>query len=843
MLADLKLAFRLLGKQPGFSAIAVLTLALAIGANTTIFSVVNGFLLRPVVSEESGAYVGVHLASRDAARQFRPFSHAEFTLLRDAHEAFADVAALSFAQVGLADQTGLRRSFAFLVSENFFSLGGAAPAAGRFFDATECRPNSARHVVVASHALWQRQGGRPDFVGRTLRVNNQPYTVIGVAPEGFSGVTALLAPELWLPLGVFGEIVPAFGPERTTSELVRPDNYALTLFARLPRGLNSASAPGFLAPLAARLDALAPATEHTRRHELVLAKPFSISPTPNSSRPLALVSGLTLGMSTLLLLIASLNLANMLLTRGSARATEFAVRLALGCSRPRIVRQLLVEGFILSLAGGIWGTLFSTWTIAFLQRLLESRVTSLGFVVTARMQPDLLVLGSTLLGCIAATLVFSLGPALKSSRVNLVRDLKALPGMGGEVGVWGRLFTGSNLLVTIQATLSLVLLFSAGLFLRAAFQSTDAPVGLNAHPMIVGELDFSLTPAPRAESLRRALAAVDRLRSVPGVQAAGIATLVPFANLSAVGRLTPVSALVDSAAGQSPRGFDGVLSAIGPGFLDSLGVRLLRGRDFSEGEVRGTGDTAVCLVDERMAEKLFPHADAIGQRVRMTEAAFGGEFEIVGVVGRHTQDVQDNKAPFPRVYVPLSTGYTPTLFVNVSTTDASPESAARLVGPLRRELHALDAELPLVALRPFADHLLDNINLWQIRLGAWIFGLFGLLALAMASVGIYGVKAYAVSRRTREIGIRMALGANRSEVVHLIMRQSLAQLGFACLAGIALSLLTGRVLAAYLVGVHPADPAILGLAITSLALATLFACWVPTRRATRVDPMVALRSA
>jgi len=841
MLADLKLALRLLRKQPGFTAVAVLTLALAIGANSTIFSVVNGLLLRPAVEENPSPYVGIHTARRAAARDFRPFSHGEFAALRGNGEVFTDVAAVSFSQVGLADETGLRRSFAFLVSENYFALGGARPVAGRFFDADEARPDAARHVVVTSQQLWQRHGGRPDFIGSTLRVNGQPFTVIGVAPAGFSGVSAILAPELWLPLGVFAEIVPAFGDNRAASDLTAPGNYALTLFGRLRPGLTIDTAQPYLAPLAARLDALAPADSPAAR-ELILARPFSVSPTPQNSRPLALIGTLTLCMSTLLMLIASLNLANMLLARGSARATEIAVRLALGGSRARIVRQLVIEGFVLALAGGFAGSLLSSWTMTVIQQMLESRVAALGFVVTSHLQPDLRVLGFTLLGCVVATLAFSLGPALKCSRVNLVRDLKALPGMGGETGAWDRLFSGANLLVTAQATLSLVLLFSAGLFLRAALQSETEPTGFNARGLLVGELDFSLTPASRDVSIRRALAAAERLRSLPGIRAAGVTTLMPFANLSSTGRLVPVRTAVDHAPGETPRGFGGVLGAIAPGYLDSLGVRITRGRDLTDAEARGLGRTDICLVDERMAARLFPGGDALGQRVRLTDAPVTGEMEIVGIVSRHTQDVQDNKLPFPRIYVPLHFGYTPTVFLSVSCADTSPGADTAVLAEIRKELRALDPDLPLVELRPFPAYLLANFNLWQIGLGAWVFGLFGLLALAMASVGIYGVKAYAVSRRTREIGIRMALGADRTGVFRLIMRQSLVQFLFALGAGIILSLLVGRVLAAYLVGVHPADPIVLGLAAACLALATVTACWFPSRRATKVSPMVALRS-
>lgn len=837
---DVCLALRLLAKQPDFTAVAVFTLALAIGANATIFSVVNGLLLRPAVPSSTGEYVGVYVSSRDAARTFRPFSYAEYRALREPGDVFTDVAALSFSQVGVADTAGLRRSFAFLVSENFFALGGAMPVVGRFFSAAETQPNAAQHVVVAGYELWRRQGGRADFIGSTLRINGQPYTVIGVAPKNFSGVTAILAPELWLPLGVFGELTPAFGQARELRDLGRESTTALNLFARLRPGLTLAGAQSALRPLAWRLEAVAPA-ERRGTPELMLARPFSVSPTPNSSRPLTMVGTLTLAMSTLLMLIASLNLANMLLARGTARTTEFTVRVALGCTRARIVRQLMVEGLVLSLAGGMIGTLFSSSATSLIQHLLQSRVSSLGFVVTTQFQPDLRVLGFTLLGCVAATLVFSLGPAIRSTRIDLVRDLKAQPGPGGAPGHWGRLLSGTNLMVTAQATLSLVLIFVAGLFFRASLQSTAAPIGLQTQGTIVGELDFSLRPTSRDESLRRVLAAVEHLRTLPGMRAVGVGTLVPFANLSPVGRLAPAQSAEDASVKSSPRGVGGVLGAITPGFLDSLGVHVVRGRDFLATEAEGIGREAVCLIDERMAGKLFPGAEAVGQRVRLSDVPFGGEFEVVGVVSRHTQDVQDNQEPFPRIYVPLHLGFATTLFFTVRSSYPSPLGATRLVGLVRGELLARDPELPLMALRPFAEHRLDSFNVWQIQLGAWVFGLFGVLAAMMATVGIYGVKAYAVSLRTREIGIRMALGADRGRVFRLIMRQGLVQFGFAGAAGVLLALGAGRVVSSYLVGVHPADPLILGVALGCLALATTVACWLPARRATRVNPLVALR--
>lgn len=316
MLANVKLALRLLAKSRGFTAVAVITLAVTIGVNSAIFSLIDGALLRPAVPDKPEEVVGVFTGSRDAKRSFRQFSYAEFAALREASTVFTDVAAVNFNYVSLGGEMELRRTFAFMVSENYFSLMGAAPVAGRFFTAQETRPNASERVVVASHALWQRQGGRADFVGSSILVNGRPHTVIGVSPEGFSGVSALIAPEIWLPFGLFSEVTAAFGEPLRSNDLADPKNYCVNLMGRMRPGLTIDSARPHLPPLASRLAAVDVSASATAR-DLVLAKPFGINTSPGDTGPLRLVGILLLCMSGVVLLIGCLNLANMMLARGS----------------------------------------------------------------------------------------------------------------------------------------------------------------------------------------------------------------------------------------------------------------------------------------------------------------------------------------------------------------------------------------------------------------------------------------------------------------------------------------------------------------------------------------------
>ena len=360
---DFRFALRQLRKSPGFTALAIITLALGIGVNSAIFALVNGVVLRPMVPLRPAEVVNIFTARQNTNHDYRQFSHTEYRDLREnGGDLFAHLAALEFAVVGTGRDHEMRRSFAFLTSENFFSLIGVPPVRGRFYTAEECRPNANVPVVVASYAFWKRMGGRNDFVGSNLQINGQPYTVIGITPDGFSGVSALVAPDIWLPLGVHSRLGSAFADSESLHDLAEPKNYALNLTARLRPGLTIETAKARLGPLTQRFNAIQPSnTEGARDLQLHEPSRFSISTSPEDDGPVTLIGTLLMGMAGAVLLIASLNLANMLLARGTARSKEIAVRFAVGASRWRIVRQLLCEGLLLAICGGLVGLVVSVW--------------------------------------------------------------------------------------------------------------------------------------------------------------------------------------------------------------------------------------------------------------------------------------------------------------------------------------------------------------------------------------------------------------------------------------------------------------------------------------------------
>ena len=423
---DFRFALRQLRKSPGFTSVAIFTLALGIGVNSAIFALVNGVVLRPMIPLRAEEVVNLFTARQNASRDYRQFSHTEYRDLREnGGDLFADLAALEFALAGIGRDQDMRRSFAFLTSENFFSLMGVKPLLGRFYNAEECRPNANMPVVVASYAFWKRMGGRHDFVGSNLQINGQPFTVIGITPDGFSGVSALVAPDIWLPLGVHSQLGSAFADSESSARSGGAENYALNVTARLKPGLTIDTAKSRLPALIQRFNAIQPSDAEGAR-DLQIHKPsrFSISTSPEDDGPVTLIGTLLMGMAGAVLLIASLNLANMLLARGTARAKEIAVRLAVGASRWRIVRQLLCEGLLLAICGGFVGLVVSVWCNDLLLHSLARLLGSMNFSFVVNLRPDATVLAVTFLFCLIATLLFSLGPALKATKADLVNDLK-----------------------------------------------------------------------------------------------------------------------------------------------------------------------------------------------------------------------------------------------------------------------------------------------------------------------------------------------------------------------------------------------------------------------------------
>src|SRR6266436_3429952 len=394
MMQDFKFAVRQLLKTPGFTTVAVLTLALAIGVNSAIFALINGVLLKPVVPVRPAEVVNVFTARQNASHDYRQFSHNEYRELRENGGAvFVDVAALEFAVAGIGRDHEIRRSFAFLTSENYFPMMGVQAFRGRFYNAEECKPNANMPVLVSSYGFWKRNGGHDDFVGSTLHINGQPYTVIGIAPDGFSGANALIAPDIWLPLGIRSQLGSAFGDSETTHDLSDPKNYALNLVGRMRPGLTIESAKSRLPVLSQRFNAMQ-AVDSEFAREVQIQKPsrFSLSTSPEDDGPITLIGTLLMAMACAVLLIACLNLANMLLARGTARSKEIALRIALGASRWRIIRQLLCEGLLLAICGGVVGLILSVWCNNLLLQSLATLLNNVNFSFVVDLAPDLSLL-------------------------------------------------------------------------------------------------------------------------------------------------------------------------------------------------------------------------------------------------------------------------------------------------------------------------------------------------------------------------------------------------------------------------------------------------------------------
>ncbi|MEO6870634.1 MAG: ABC transporter permease [Chthoniobacterales bacterium] len=847
MLQDFRFAFRQLRKSPGFAVIAILTLAVAIGVNSAIFALVNTVILRPIVPVRPEEVVDVFTARQNAAHDYRQFSYNEFTTLREATDVFSEVAAEQFALAGIGRDEGMRRSFVFLTSDNFFALEGVQPLYGRFYNAAEARPNANVPVAVASYAFWKRIGGRIDLIGKPLIINGQTYTLIGVAPKDFSGVSALLAPDLWLPLGVYSQLGSAFSDRAGAADLAAPKNYTLNLIARLKPGLTIEAAKSRLPALSQRLTAIQPPdSDGARALQIVKPSRFSISTSPSDDGPIGFAGTLLIAMAAAVLFIACLNLANMLLARGANRSREIALRLALGASRWRIVRQLLCEGFVLALAGGTLGLLISYWSNGLLVNSFGTLFGSMNFSLVLNLQPDLTVLALTFAVCLVATLLFSLGPALKATKADLVNDLKQQVGEPAHVGRLNRFFAGRHLLVMAQIALSLMLLFSAGLFFRGAMKASALYPGFDRRGGISAEMDFTLGKTSETRAWQTMFAALHRVQQLPGVRAAALTTMLPYGNLTNGRRIMRMDqAAVAKADPKAPEaGKSSIFTAVTPGWFDAIGVKILRGRDFTTTEAENKDTPRVAIIDEMMAQQLFPKSDALGQHIRYTTPPSGGspnDLTIVGIVSKHRHEVLGDEIP-RRLFVPFAQAYSGSVILETRLTRNDRAAVTAMIPTIRQTLRNVDPTMPILRIIPFADIVESNVGLWAVRFGAVLFGVFGVIALLLAAVGVYGVKAYSVARRTREIGIRMALGAGRRDIFTLIMKQGVLQTACALGVGVLLALGLGRVLAQMLYQVSPTDPAALGVSSLLLGAAALLACYLPARRATRVSPMTALRT-
>ena len=812
---------RVLAKKPGFTAAAVLVLALGIGANAAIFRLVNAFLLKPLAIHKAEELVGLY--SRDTRKpdNYRAFSYPNYVDLRGQGGVFASLAAHNLAMVGLTEGDTTRRLFADIVSSNYFDTMGVGLLRGRVFTPEEERPGSARQVAIVSYSFWKRHGADAAMLGRSLRLNGRMYTVVGITPEGFTGTTALISAELYVPLGAYDALVNDF--EGRGHALASRDTHALIALARLHPGVTPAAADAQLAGVALAMQKAWPVEN---KDQTLLVRPLSrlsVSDGPTSDKELAVPAILLLGMAAVVLLIASLNVANMMLARGAARRKEIAIRLALGGGRRDIIQQLLAESLMLALMGGAAGLCIAWWSTRVLVSSM-ARVAPLDLVYSA--SPDLRVLAATFAFCLFSTLLFGVGPAWSLSRPDLVTDLK-----DGERGGKGgkRLFSRGNLLVMGQICLSLTLLTAAGLFTRSALRAAGIAPGFRIANSIVIELDPSLAGYNQTRGRETYRALLARLQALPGVESASLAATVPFGMMSN-GRdiRRPGTDAADQRNLVNCRA-----NIVDANYFQTMGVPLLRGRSFVPAE--GGARTAVVL-DRLAASRLWPDGDALGKHILMNEdAGKSREMEVVGIVGNVREHIV-GRGEDPHVYLPFGAEYQSDMQIHLKV-----RSEAGMLDTVRREIREFDTALPVLSLKTMQQHLEGSIDLWIMRTGATLFSLFGGVALLLAVVGLYGIRSYTVARRTREIGIRMALGANATDTLRLVVREGVLLTAIGAAAGLSLSFLLGKVLAGMLYEVSGSDPVVFLAAPAVLSAVSLLACYVPARRAASVDPMIALR--
>jgi putative ABC transport system permease protein len=820
-LTDLRFAVRSLRHSIGFASVAVLSLALGIGASGALFSLVDAIFFRPLPVHEPDRLVALY-SVRLSDASWSGTSYPDYLDYREQTGVFAGL--MAYIRIPLSFDAGGRTELLSgeHVTSNYFETLGLGMPAGRGFRAEEDRPGAPQPVVVISDGLWQRAfGGDPSVVGRPVRIQGRSFTIVGVAPRGFRGVTLDWGepPQVWLPMGWFDEFIVWAGQARRTLEW-REARSALVV-GRLQPGVTLEKARTAVRVRATQLQAEYPETNRTWSVEVLPGREARFWPAYRRSVA-AFASLLTVTVGFVLLL-ACANVANLQLARGAAREREIALRLSLGASRRRLVLGLLVESLVLSVLGLLAGFAIARGGVQLLSRF------PLPFEVPLNLElgVDRRVLLFTLVVSLLATVMSGLFPALATARADLRTALQEQAGSSGRSFRNSRLRSG---LVVAEVALSLVLLAGAGLFVRTLIRAQSIDLGLRLDNVLVLSVDFNSMrfryDEPKATQFYRR--ALERVRSVPGVVAATWGGDVPLARRRLlvwfVKDGTPISGEADWIRAD--------VNVTGPRYLETLGIRLVRGRDFTDRD-NETSPIGAAIINETMARRYWPGEDPLGRRLRLRNRA-RELYEIVGIAG----DVRQRSIwgePAPYLYVPVYQRYFPVMMLHVRI-EGNPMT---MLPVLERELAALDPDLPVFDARTLRTQMAEALAVE--RTAAMLLGAAGLLALVLAVSGVYSIMAYSVARRTREIGIRMALGAHQRAVLAMILKQGMTLAVFGILAGIGAAWVLSRLIAGYLHGASPTDPLIYASVVMILAAAAALACYLPSRRAARIDPATALR--
>jgi len=811
LLQDIRYGIRGLLKRPGFTAVAIITLALGIGANSAIFSLVNTVLLRPLPVRNPEEIVSV--AVRAKGDSMLAFSYPNYKDFRDRNDVLSGLLLYRFAPLSLSQQGNNERVWSYEVSGNYFDMLGVQALHGRTFLPEEDQTPLSHPVVVLSHSFWERRfGADQNIIGKDITLNNHAFKVIGVAPRGFKGTELVYSPDMWMPIAMLEWAEPG------AHYLDKRDTNNFFGIGRLRPGVSLSQAEASLNLLAQQLAKEYP--DSNEGQSILLTPPGLILPEIRGG--VVSFTWILMGAVALVLFIACINIAGLLLARATDRRKEIAIRLAMGASRVRLIRQLLTESILLSIVGGAIGLGLAVWII----NLLLAFRPPLDFPLTMEVGVDWHVMIFALAISLLTGVVFGLAPALQATRPALVSALKDTAAQAGY-----RRSRFRNGLVVAQLALSLVLLIAAGLVVRALQRLQTMNPGFETQNALTMSFDLGLQGYDKDKGQQFYDDVVARVQSLPGVSSASVISSLPLS-------LNYNSSFVYVEGQPAERGANvptAMVGAAGPSYFQTMKTTLLVGREFTTQDRRDSEKVAV--VNEAFVHQLI-------QGVKSTEEALGRRISISGEKGpfvRIVGIVKDGKyfniSEEPRAFVwgPFSQNYNSGASLIVRTT-GPPEAS---IAAVRNEVHSLDPNLPVYDVKTMAEHM--RLPLFPARIAAVVLGAFGFVALALAAIGIYGVTSYSVAQRTREIGVRIALGAQLSDVLRLIIGQGLKLTALGVGLGLIGAFALTRVLSSLLYEVSTTDPGTFILVSVLLAAIALLASYFPARRATKVDPLIALR--
>ncbi len=812
LIKDIRYAIRGLLKRPGFVAIAVTTLALGIGANTAIFSLVNTVLLRSLPVERPGEIVSVAVRGKDDS--FSAFSHPNYIDFRDRNDVLSGLLVYRFVPLSLSRDGANERIWGYLVSGNYFDVLGVKAVQGRTFLPEEDKTPLSHPVVVLSYDSWQRRyGGDPNLVGKDVLINNRQFRVIGVVPPAFKGTEVVYTPEMWIPAAMMEWAEPG------ATWLNERGSKNFFGVGRLKPGVDSQQAEASLNLLGQQLGKEYPDTNE--------GQAIRVGPTgfilPDLRGAVVSFTWVMMVAVGLVLLVTCTNLAGLMLARATDRRREIAIRLAMGANRLRLIRQLLTESIVLSVAGGAAGLFLALWILKILLALKPPIDFPLAFDVAV----DWRVLLFSLLVSITAGVIFGLAPSLQATRPNITTALKDTAAQGGAAKSRLR-----SVLVVAQIAISLVVLIAAGLVVRTLQQLQTMNPGFDPNNALTMSFDLGLQGYDDARGQQFYRQLTERVQSLPGVESATISNYLPLSlnfnsnNIYIEGK--PVE-----------RGENAPLAmvgSVGAGYFKTMATPILQGREFNEQDQEKS--EAVAVVNETFLRRLMPELQNMNEAVGKRFSFGSPDQPFRRIVGVAKDGKYFNIAEEPRMFVwrPMTQSYSSSGIL-VVRTKGNPEP---LFGPVRNQVQSLDPNLPLFDSKTLNAHM--KFALFPSKVAATVLGVFGLVALMLAAIGVYGITSYAVAQRTHEIGIRLALGAQLSDVLRLVLRQGLILTLIGTAVGLLGAYLTTRAITSVLYGVSATDPFTFVFVSGLLIAVALIASYVPARRATKVEPLTALRN-